>query len=177
MGIISRTSFSTGDIPTAAEWNTQFDSIYAEFNGSISAANLAANAVGDSELLSASVTKAKLGVMEYVVCFSYPYSVASTAQNLRQVMFPYAGTLTKIEALSGTTPSPQNIVIDVNNGGVTMLNASALSMTGTGKVSADGANIVNTSILANSILSLDIIGYGTATGGGENLTVNLFIDV
>lgn len=177
MATISRTSFNTGDIPTAAEWNTQFDTVYNEFNGSIDSANLAANAVGSTELLSGAVTKAKLGTMEYVVSFAYNATIAATAENVRQVMFPYAGTLTKIEAKSGTVPGPQNLTIDVNNSGLTMLNASALSMTGTGMVSADGANIVNTSILANAILSLDIINYGTATGGGEPLTVNCFIDV
>jgi hypothetical protein len=115
--------------------------------------------------------------MEYVVPLNWNYSVGSTANSLVRVMFPYAGTLTKVEAKSGTTPSPQNLVIDVNNAGTTMLNASSMSMTGTGLVSADGANIINTSIAANAILSLDILGYGTATGGGDPLTVNLFIDV
>jgi len=40
MSIITRTSFSTGDIPTASQWNTQFDTIYNEFNGNISLSNL-----------------------------------------------------------------------------------------------------------------------------------------
>lgn len=44
MALITRTSFSTGDIPTAAQWNTQFDTVYNEFNGSISNANISGSA-------------------------------------------------------------------------------------------------------------------------------------
>lgn len=60
MGTIARTSFSTGDIPTAAEWNTQFDTIYNEFNGSIEATNLASDAVTTIKILNDAVTIDKI---------------------------------------------------------------------------------------------------------------------
>lgn len=43
-------TFSTGQTITADSFNDNFDTIYNEFNGSIEAANIAANAVGASEL-------------------------------------------------------------------------------------------------------------------------------
>lgn len=177
MGVISRTSFNTGDIPTAAEWNTQFDTAYNEINGNLDANNLANNAVSGVKIQDGAVSASKLATMEYVVPFSYSLPIGGTASNIRQVRFPYAGTLTKIDSKSGRTPSPQNLTINVLADSITLLNASALSMTGTSLVSKTGADLVNTTIAANSLLRLDIINYGTATGGGEDLTVNVFIDV
>lgn len=40
MGLITRTTFITGDIPTTAQWNAQFDTIYNEFNGNVEYDNL-----------------------------------------------------------------------------------------------------------------------------------------
>lgn len=44
MATISRTSFVTGDILTATQWNTQFDTVYNEFNGNIENANIKSSA-------------------------------------------------------------------------------------------------------------------------------------
>lgn len=60
MGVVSRTSFSTGDIPSASEWNAQFDTIYNEFNGSIDADNLADSAVTQAKLASDAVVDVKV---------------------------------------------------------------------------------------------------------------------
>ena len=177
MGTISRSAFTTGDIPTALEWNTQFTTIYNEFNGSIDAVNLASNAVTGVKITDGAVSADKLGLINTTVSFSYNLPIGATGDSVRQMMFPYAGTLTKVVAKSSTAPSPQNLTINITDDDLTMLNASAMSMTGTTVVTLDGANIVNTSIAANSLLELDIVGFGTADGGGEALTVNLYIDV
>ena len=60
MSIITRTTLSTGDIPTAAEWNTQFDTAYNVINGNLDSTNLAANAVTTSEITDSNVTTAKI---------------------------------------------------------------------------------------------------------------------
>ena len=177
MGIKTRVAFTTGQIPSAVLWNSNFDEIYNEFNGSIEAANLASNAVTGVKIVDGAVSADKLGLINTTVAFSYRTSIAATADSIRQMMFPYAGTLTKVVAKSSTAPSPQNLTINITDDDLTMLNASAMSMTGTTVVTLDGANIVNTSIAANSLLELDIIGFGTADSGGEPLTVNLYIDV
>ena len=177
MGTISRTSLNTGDILTAAEWNTQFDTIYNEFNGSVDTINIANDAITGPKIADGAVSANNLGLLSHVVAFSYNASIGATAESIRQMRFPFAGTLTKIDAKSATTPGPQNLTINLTDDGTTMLNASALSMTGTSLVSLEGGNLIGTSIAAQSILELDIINFGTATGGGESLTVNLYIDV
>ena len=52
MGTVSRTTLNTGDILTAAQWNTQFDTIYSEFNGSIESANMDATFLATIALLA-----------------------------------------------------------------------------------------------------------------------------
>lgn len=66
MAVISRTSFSTGDLLTAAQWNTQFDTAYNVINGNldstniasqgVASTNIASNAVRGSHILTATVT-------------------------------------------------------------------------------------------------------------------------
>ena len=175
MGVISRSDFTTGDIPTDTLWNSNFNNIYNELNGSINAANLADNAVTGVKITNGAVSADKLGNTPNIIAFAVPYVFEST--NIRQVMFPFSGVLTKVVAKSAKTPSPQNLVINLTDDDVTLLNASALSMTGTNAVTLDGGSLVNTSIAANSLLELDIVQIGTAIGGGEPLTVNLYIDV
>jgi hypothetical protein len=177
MGTIARSTLNTGDIPTAAEWNTQFDTIYSEFNGNISDVNLASNAVTGPKIATGAVSADKLGLISIAIPFSYSASIGSTANSIRQIRIPYNGTLTKINAKSETTPGPQNLTINVRAGANTLLNASALSMTGTTLVEKTGADLVNTTLAVDSILHLDIKTYGTATGGGVPLTVNVFMDV
>ena len=48
MALITRTSFSTGDVPSTAEWNTQFDTAYNLLNGSIDNANVKVSAAIDA---------------------------------------------------------------------------------------------------------------------------------
>lgn len=60
MGVITKpTTFTDGTIPTAAQFNGDFDTIYNEFNGNISTANLADNAVTTSKISNDAVTSAK----------------------------------------------------------------------------------------------------------------------
>jgi hypothetical protein len=177
MGIVSRSALSTGDIPTAAEWNTQFDTIYTEFNGSIEAANLASDSVTGPKIATGAVSADKLGLISTVVSFTYDFAIGATAESIRKMMFPYNGTLTKVIAKSAKDPDPQNLVINLTNGDLTVFGASSMSMTGTDAVTLDGGSLANTTIAANSLLELDIIGFGTSTGGGEPLTVNAYIDV
>lgn len=51
---------SDGDTIDAADYNTPINTIVNEFNGNIDSTNLAANSVGASEIIDASITNAKL---------------------------------------------------------------------------------------------------------------------
>ena len=60
MALISFTSIQNGTSPEASQVNNPLTTIYNEFNGNITAANLASNAVTTPKLADASVTNAKV---------------------------------------------------------------------------------------------------------------------
>jgi hypothetical protein len=59
-GTITHTDYTAGNVITAAGQNTNENAIVNEFNGNISAANLASNAVTTAKITDANVTLAKL---------------------------------------------------------------------------------------------------------------------
>lgn len=60
MGLVNYTQFSNGTIADANAVNTALSTIYNEFNGNISSANLANDSVGTNEIIDGSITSAKL---------------------------------------------------------------------------------------------------------------------
>lgn len=61
MSIVNKPhTFSPSTTASASEVNDDFDTLYNEFNGSISAANLASNAVTTAKITDANVTTAKI---------------------------------------------------------------------------------------------------------------------
>lgn len=61
MGIIAKPhTFSPNTTATSSEVNSDFDTIYNEFNGNIAAANLATDAVTTSKIADSNVTTAKI---------------------------------------------------------------------------------------------------------------------
>ena len=92
MGTISRDTMNTGDILTAAQWNTQFDTAYNEINGSLDANNLASDAVATAKIQNSAVSKGKLGDMPQVVAFTLD-SAPYVGTKSRSIIFPWAGTL------------------------------------------------------------------------------------
>jgi len=175
MGVIARTSFNTGDIPTAAEWNAQFDTAYNEINGALDANNLATDAVSAVKIQNGAVSKAKLGSIPQVVAFNIP-TRPNTGTAKRSIVFPWAGTITKIVYKSNTTPAPEALVFDVTNSGSTIFTASAASATGTDTYTVT-TGLQNTTVAANAVLNLDIDAIGTGTAGGEPFSLNIYIDV
>ncbi len=60
MGTISVSLPSDGDAIVVADYNTPINTIVTAINGNLDSDNLAANSVGTSEIIDASVTNAKL---------------------------------------------------------------------------------------------------------------------
>lgn len=65
MGLISFTQINDGTTSQASQVNNPLNTIYDEFNGNISAANLANNAVTAPKLADGSVTPAKTAIYNY----------------------------------------------------------------------------------------------------------------
>lgn len=176
MGLISRSAFLTGDKPSADLWNSNFDNAYNAINGNLDSTNLADSAVINSKLASASVTKDKLGTMEYVIPFSYPYSFVGSAENLQAFSIPYACTATKVTFQTGHSNSA--FVVDI---GKTDINLSSIgSSFCTANVTASGSVVTVTS-LANTFIAANtkvIISAKTYSANcGVPLLINLFVDV
>lgn len=176
MALISRSAFSTGDIPTAALWNSNFDNAYNVINGNLDSNNLADNAVTTSKITNAAVTQAKLGTMEHVICFSYNSSFGGSAENLRQVMIPY--DCTAISATFRTGHDNSAFVIDI---GKANINSSSIgSSFCTASVTASGSLVTQTG-LTNSVITAGtkviITAKSYSANCGQPLLINLFVAV
>lgn len=179
MGLISRSDFSTGDIPTASLWNTNFNDAYNVINGNLSDVNLASNAVTTAKIANDSVTQDKLGVMEYVMCFSYNAAIAASAENLRQWLCPYDATATKIELRTGHENSAFAIDLgkaDINSSSI----GSSFFTAGSANVTAS-ASMLSVSALSNTIITagskIILTAKTFSANCGQPLMVNLFMNV
>jgi hypothetical protein len=176
MGLISRSDFNTGDIPTASRWNTDFNTAYTLLNGNIDASNLADGAVTEGKLGAASVSKTKLGTMEYVISFAENKTFSASGENLQQMLIPYDCTATKIEFRTGHDNSA--FVVDI---GKADINSSSIgSSFCTASVTASGSVVTVTS-LANTFISANtkiiITAKSFSDNCGKPLLINLFVDV
>ena len=146
MAVVSRTSFTTGDIPTTIEWNAQFDTIYNEFNGNIDAANMDAtfNAtiakIDENEVITGAWA---FGVTSGVTATGGYSGIINTAA---QTNITSLGTLTSLAVSGDITISSAAIDIDLADN-----NAAALSIDTAGLAgmllfnTANGSEIVSTS--------------------------------
>ncbi len=98
-GIIAHTDYTAGSVITAAGQNTNENTIVNEFNGNISAANLATNAVTTVKLLDSNVTYAKLDSTTQST-FTY---VNTFGIYRRPVLTYISATAVDIEANTGTS--------------------------------------------------------------------------
>lgn len=171
MALISRSDFIEGQVPAASLWNSNFNTAYTEINGNLNAANLA----------SAAVTKEKLNTMEYVASFTYTLPLSASAENLRQVFWPYTSTLTKIELIAGHQSTAFGVdiglaVMNASSIGSSFFAAGSANVTASGSVlSITGASLANTTITANSKILLSV--KSISTNAGQPLLCNLFFDV
>lgn len=108
-------TFSPGTTISSSQVNSNFDTIFNDYNGNINANNLAANAVGTSQLQNAAVTTAKIATanVTYALIQSMLHSTllgnptALTAVPSEITLIPpldFAGTTLTTTETSGTFP-------------------------------------------------------------------------
>ena len=93
MALITRTSFSTGDVPSTAEWNTQFDTAYNLLNGSIDNANVKVSAaidatkIGDGDVFNIYATGTTGGSTHDYLTFTLPINALSVGNGFGGAYF------------------------------------------------------------------------------------------
>ena len=128
MGIITKpTTFVDGTVPTAAQFNGDFDTIYSEFNGNITNANVSASAAIALSKISGESSSASLTLVKYadkgktLNTRAYSPSASGTAtldlsDSSRHVITMPAGNIT-IALSSPTITQPFVVEIVQDSGG------------------------------------------------------------
>lgn len=78
MGLIAFSNINDGTTIDASDVNTPFNTIYNDYNGGISSANLAASSVGTTQLIDANVTSAKVAAGFPVQIVNATFSAVAT---------------------------------------------------------------------------------------------------
>ena len=109
--IIKPNTFASGETIIASDFNDNFDTIYNEFNGSISSANLATGAVTTTKLADDAVTAAKLADDAVVTANITNASVTSEKLNAT-VAFRGTTTQTIPDSAAASTVTTYTEVFD-----------------------------------------------------------------
>lgn len=180
MGIITKpTTLVDGVIPTAAQFNGDFDTIYSEFNGSISNSNISASAaIAESKLaFNTSTGHLHNGTDSRLISVNrafvfYVSGTLTTGTNFGpRYVAPQALTIVKCWLIARTAPTGAAILIDINKNGSTIWSTQANRATIAAAATTGNTTTFNTTALAaGDYLDLDIDQIGS-TVAGVDLTV------
>lgn len=182
MGVITKpTTFVDGTIPTAAQFNGDFDTIYSEFNGNISNANVSATAAIVESKLSFNTTTGHLhnGTDSRLISVNRAFSwyisgtiATGTNQGIRW-RSPRALTIVRCWLIVRTAPTGAILIVDINKNGTTIWTTQAnRAQIADGATTGDTQTFDVTAIAAGDYLDLDIDQVGS-TVAGVDLTVVL----
>lgn len=172
MGVVSKpTTFVDGTVPTAAQFNGDFDTIYNEFNGNITNSNISASAaIAESKIAfntstghSHNGTDSKLITTRasYLGFIAGTLAVANDLATNPRVRA--AATATRLSAYVKTAPTGADLILRVWN--VTQ-GATVTSVTiPASSTSATTTTITNASLTAGDFLRFDITQVGSSVAG------------
>lgn len=182
MGVITLpTTFVDGTIPTAAQFNGDFNAIVNEFNGSISNANVSATAaIAESKLaFNTSTGHDHDGTDSKLISVNrafvwYVSGTLTTGTNFGpRYPAPQALTIVRCWARVRTAPTGANIIIDLNINGTTIWSTQANRLNIAATATNNSTTTFNTTALvAGDYLDLDIDQVGS-TVAGVDLTIVL----
>lgn len=182
MGVITKpTTFVDNTVPTAAQFNGDFDTIYTEFNGSITNANISASAaIAESKLAFNTSTghdhdgtdSKLISVNRGFVWYESGTLTTGTNKGVRYVV-PQAMTIVKCWLRVRTAPTGAALIIDINKNGTTIWTTQG----NRGQIAAAGSSNSTTtfdvtSLAAGDYLDLDIDQVGSTVAGAD-LTIVL----
>jgi hypothetical protein len=182
MGTVTKsTTFVDGTVPTASQFNGDFDTIYNEFNGSIENANIDASAGISESKISFDTTAGhdhdgtdskKISLYRAFVWYVSGTLVTGTSVGARYVA-PQNLTITKCWLSARTAPTGSAILVDINLNGTTIWATQANRATITaGSTTGNTTTFDTTAITAGQYLDLDIDQVGS-TIAGVDLTIVL----
>lgn len=182
MAVITKpTTHVDGTVPTAAQFNGNFDTIYNEFNGSISNANISASAaIAESKLaFNTSTGHDHDGVDSKLISVNRGFvwyasgTLTTGTNNGPRYVVPQALTILKVWLIVRTAPTGAAILIDINKNGSTIWSSQANRGTIAIAATAGNQTTFNTTALAaGDYLDLDIDQVGS-TVAGVDLTIVL----
>lgn len=182
MGLVTLpTTFVDGVVPTAAQFNGDFNAIVNEFNGSITNANISASAaIAESKItFNTSTGHDHDGVDSKLISVNRGFAwyvagtLAAATNNGPRYVAPQALTIVKVWLIVRTAPTEADLVIDINKNGSTIWSTQA----NRGKIVATATtgnqtSFNTTALAAGDYLDLDIDQVGSSVAGVD-LTVVL----
>lgn len=176
------TSFADGTIPTAAQFNGNFNAIINEFNGNISNANISPTAaIAESKLAFNTstghshngVNSRLIQVNRAFVWFISGVQATGTNKSVRYIV-PEAMTITKAWASVRTAPTTQALIVDINKNGTSIWNATQANRLQIAAAVTTGTqtSFDTTALAAGDYLDLDVDQVGSGTLGSD-LTITL----
>lgn len=134
---------------------------------------LAADAVISSKILDGTITLADISTAGKTECIMLACSDESTtdltaATDVVKFVMPYAMTLTGISASVQTAPVGSTLIVDVNEGGTTIM-ASNKIVIDAGETStataATAPTLSDTALASGALITVDIDQIGSSTAG------------
>jgi len=134
---------------------------------------LAADAVISSKILDGTITLADISTAGKTECIMLACSDESTtdltvATDVVKFVMPYAMTLTGISASVQTAPVGSTLVVDVNEGGTTIM-ASNKIVIDAGETStataATAPTLTDTALASGALITVDVDQIGSSTAG------------
>ena len=154
MGVITGPTFTTGAIPTTANWQAYFDTLYDEFNGQINSDNIKAGGIINADILDGTIDADKLASpfsLPAASTFAFEESSASISASGANTDWTGAatGVFKRIPTVSGAF-SISGITGGANGRFLILYNASGQNMTLTNDATSTAGNRILTCTGADS---------------------------
>ena len=158
MGLISKPfTFSTGATIIASQHNSNFDTIFSDYNGNISDANIVANAaIANNKLSPITTNNFVLGSALYNLATMLSAAGTIPYLNLATISTGMTGTLPTLNGGTGTTASA-----NATNGVVVLDSSSKLPI-------ADSSQLINFPSYSNIVFSFGSGGDSQAQTGNKD---------